>query len=568
MVEITLEKKIFGISLTILILSMLWVSSRPLLYVLLIICMIPCGLSVLYMYSERMRRAVFLWKSFLPIYLEYRLAERKVKQGYFVDQEQEDAMWEALHTKSAPKVKEMILELEGVFYKVGQIYGTRRDFVPDAFHKELKSLVDKCPPKPWELMKPKILKDLDIEISDVFEEFDEKSIAAASIAQVYKGTLKKPFGDIKKVVLKTTYPNGEHITRLDMLSFKLIARLVSPKQLPFINEFAIQVMFEFDLRKEAQMQNIIRETIKDEFPDVIIPRVVPHLVSRGSLVMEFVEGSNMMESLLSMNLTEKRRVLTRLIQLIGRMALIDGRFHGDPHPGNFFWRKDGKICMLDYGQVKEITDAERLKYATLTLTMLIPGRNEKLVANVMRLIGFRSKMDLDHTYAFFANAIFDSVPMANLLIDWRDNQKDPWTFFPSEFVMVMRIGLIMRGLCSLFRLTDISVTKIWAPYAHKVFVQMGKQIPSGLEDVLPAILKAAVPAVRPSPSAASIPSTNASNTNANATTSSNKESTPSNENSKTGSGERAGENTIANDVSSENSKNNSEVDASSETKSN
>ncbi len=67
---------------------------------------------------------------------------------------------------------------------------------------------------------------------------------------------------------------------------------------------------------------------------------------------------------------------------------------GDPHPGNFFYRPhDGKICLLDFGQVKEIDKETRIKFAKLVqlLRADVNYTNDREVANGMRAIGFGSK---------------------------------------------------------------------------------------------------------------------------------------------------------------------------------
>lgn len=81
--------------------------------------------------------------------MRYKKNESKVKAGYYKTQKEEDESWEALHRHHAPIALKLILELEGIYYKYGQVYGGRMDFVPRIWYDTLKVLLGKIPHKPW-----------------------------------------------------------------------------------------------------------------------------------------------------------------------------------------------------------------------------------------------------------------------------------------------------------------------------------------------------------------------------------------------------------------------------------
>src|SRR5688500_3339902 len=99
--------------------------------------------------------------------------------------------------------------------------------------------------------------------------------------------------------------------------------------------------------------------------------------------MEFVEGVPLMGAIYSLDATQQQHLLKRMVQVLGKMALVDGRFHSDPHPGNWFARTDEKICMLDFGQVKEISQKTRKLMSELVM-LLQSDASEKQLADMMR----------------------------------------------------------------------------------------------------------------------------------------------------------------------------------------
>mmetsp|Transcript_29885 Transcript_29885/g.42011 ORF Transcript_29885/g.42011 Transcript_29885/m.42011 type:complete len:483 (+) Transcript_29885:36-1484(+) len=419
----------------------------------------------IYIASERVRRITYLWKVFWPGFIEYKINEFKVNRKYYKTEDDENASWEKLHQKYAPRLLKAILTLEGVFYKVGQVYGSRKDFVPDTYFKHLNQLVDKVPPKPFKIMRPKMESDFGASLEEVFEEFIDEALAAASIGQVYRAKLKD--GEIKDVVVKTTYPNSEKLTRADMKSFLVMARLTSPEQVAFLEEFSRQLMHEFDFRREARMQTLISESLKEEFPDIVIPKVVDRLVKKGSMVMEFIDGYPLMTSLFTLEPSQQHQLIQRMIQVLGKMALVDGRFHSDPHPGNWLiTKKEGKICMLDFGQTKEISQKTRKEMAELTL-LLKSNPSEQQLAAMMRKIGFRSQKDRDITYAYLGQFAFDSNFLPNIMQSWIDiMQADPILDWPGEFAMLSRLGIMLRGMVSLFPNShELRISALWEPYA-------------------------------------------------------------------------------------------------------
>lgn len=297
------------------------------------------------------------------------------------------------------------------------------------------------------IMGKKIGKDFGRPINEIFAHVDEIPVGAASIGQVHIGYLcdtKDPTQRGAKVAIKSSYPDAERITEGDLKTLRLITKWATPEQAEFIDEFADQVMLEFDFRREARMASRIRTCLEKDFPDFIIPRPVDHLVTRGTMVMDFIDGIHLPEAMTIMSTEQMRHIITRITQCLGQGIFIDGVFQSDPHPGNFLiTRATGnsatgeqpKICMLDFGQCKELDGRYRLEIAKFIALYNRDDRTDDDIVTYMRSVGFKTKYDKPETYAFYAKFACDSVYIANPMQKWMEhmNGKHPISFMSPYF---------------------------------------------------------------------------------------------------------------------------------------
>lgn len=78
----------------------------------------------------------------------------------------------------------------GLYLKAGQYIGNLERVLPKEYTDVLKVLQDSGPSLPYDEIKIVVEHDLNTEIDDIFIDFKKESIAAASLAQVHKATLK------------------------------------------------------------------------------------------------------------------------------------------------------------------------------------------------------------------------------------------------------------------------------------------------------------------------------------------------------------------------------------------
>src|SRR3989338_7154536 len=179
------------------------------------------------------------------------------------------------------------------FLKLGQLLSQRPDLVPAEFVQEFAQCQDHVPPFPFEEVKLIIEHELHKPISSVFKHFDEKPLAAASIAQVHKAQL--PNG--KVVAVKVQRPNVEDLITRDLDILFYIAHALEERfpefrpyrPLAIVKEFALWTRRELNFEVEASNAERLREAMKKNV-HVKIPRIYEEYTSPKVLTLEYVEG--------------------------------------------------------------------------------------------------------------------------------------------------------------------------------------------------------------------------------------------------------------------------------------
>jgi ubiquinone biosynthesis protein len=238
-------------------------------------------------------------------------------------------------------MEQAIIKLRGVFVKIGQVFTSRRDWVPVVYYERLKKLTDDVPPLPWFEMKPFIEKSLGKKIEEVFADVDPKAIAAASIAQVHVAHLKNG----KKVALKVQYPNGESIFSFDVDNIQLVAWLSDPEFYEFGKSMRVGLFKEFNFRDEAKYQIQVKKNLRAFRQDVLVPELYLEYCTDKVLVMEFMNGQKVMDYA-NAHPEEIDFLAERISEIFGHMIFIDSLFHGNV-PINYL-HKTQNIFFLKY----------------------------------------------------------------------------------------------------------------------------------------------------------------------------------------------------------------------------
>ena len=269
---------------------------------------------------------------------------------------QED--WELAHRRGAGRLLDAAESLGGTLIKAGQFASSRPDLLPAAYTGELSSLQDRLPPQPAGVIEEAVARELGRPIDEVFSSFDREPVAAASIAQVHRATLR----DGRAVAVKVQYPGIPALIEADLEAlesiFDAIARLEPDVRLqPIADYLRWTLPLELDFGREAGAMTGLRRALGHR-ADVVVPEVVEGMTTERLLVMDFVEG---------VRISDREALLAAGIDL-GRVAITlndafaDGLFrrgvlHADPHPGNLLVRPgpDGpRLVLLDHGLTMDL----------------------------------------------------------------------------------------------------------------------------------------------------------------------------------------------------------------------
>jgi predicted unusual protein kinase regulating ubiquinone biosynthesis (AarF/ABC1/UbiB family) len=269
-----------------------------------------------------------------------------------------EAALERRHIEAAEQIVAALGTMKGAAMKVGQVLsfldvGMVPEEYREEFQRKLGALRDAAPAVTFRDMRKVIEEELGERLSDVFSDFDEEPIAAASIGQVYRATLT----DGREVAVKVQYPGVAAAVRADMQNLGLILRLVKriapgmdPKAIG--EEIRSRIQEELDYELEAQNQRSLSRIFRDH-PFIVIPRVITSLSHERIMVSEYVRGHGF-EELKSYPQEDRDRIGEILFRFYFGCLYRHGQFSGDPHPGNSMLLQDGRLAFFDFGLFKRM----------------------------------------------------------------------------------------------------------------------------------------------------------------------------------------------------------------------
>jgi len=272
------------------------------------------------------------------------------------------------------RLRESFEKLGPSFMKLGQILSLRPDLVGFEYAKELEKLQSRAATFSFEQVEKIIQKEFGRPIGELFKSFEKKAFAAASLAQVHRAVLK----DGTQAAVKVQRPNIEETIKKDIHILFFLAFLLEkyiPESKPLrptqvVKEFAAWTMRELDFKVEATNTERFRYNLKDE-PDIKIPKVYWDLTSQKVLTMEFVDGVKLDEEERLAKMKLSRELLaSNAVKVLLKQFLIDGFFHADPHPGNFFVLKNNIICLHDFGMVGYVSPEMRSEMVSYFMSFI------------------------------------------------------------------------------------------------------------------------------------------------------------------------------------------------------
>jgi predicted unusual protein kinase regulating ubiquinone biosynthesis (AarF/ABC1/UbiB family) len=279
-------------------------------------------------------------------------------------------------------------KLGPTYVKLGQFLSTRADFMPPDYMKALARLQDNVKPAPTEEIEEIITTELGARMSKIFDDFDRKPMASASIGQVHRATLRGG----KTVVVKVQRPNIRELVLNDLDAFEEIAEFLERntdlgKQLMLrttLEEFRKAIIQELDYTREASNLEKLSQNLR-EFEHIIIPSPIHDYCSSRVLTMDYIKGKNVSKlSPIWQTEINGKGLAEELFRAYLKQIIIDGFYHADPHPGNVYITEEGGLALIDLGMTGRVS--EKMRSSLLHLLLAVSeGNGEKAAEHILSI---------------------------------------------------------------------------------------------------------------------------------------------------------------------------------------
>ncbi|HEY9828525.1 MAG TPA: AarF/ABC1/UbiB kinase family protein, partial [Stenomitos sp.] len=310
-------------------------------------------------------------------------------------------------------LKKILIELGPVYVKLGQLLSTRPDLLPSAYIEALSTLQSNVPAVPWEAIQPVLEQALQQPLDQVFTTVQPQAIAAGSIAQVHRATLLNG----EEVALKIQRPGIAAIVQQDIQLIQFLASLAAKTELGqdyelqnLAREFSEALQNELNFKREASYTEELRSNLARgrwfDASKMVVPAIHWALTSETLLVMEWLEGTPLLESRLeglgyaNEPQAERRAITVLLFRAFAQQVYVDGFFHADPHPGNLFYLGQGRVALIDCGLVGRL-DPNTQRVLTELLLAIVEIDAQRCAQLTLKLAESTRSVnmaDLEHDY--------------------------------------------------------------------------------------------------------------------------------------------------------------------------
>lgn len=372
-------------------------------------------------------------------------------------------------------------ELGAAFIKVGQIASTRSDLFPQPIIQELEKLRDCVLPMPFGIVRRVVEDSLQSSLEGVYQEFNPIPLAAASIAQVHEAVLHNG----ERVAVKVQRPFLRERVKIDLEIFQtLVARIEQRtqwgKRYPIrliLNEFSETIKRELDFLNEGKNAEELAKFSRRN-PNLVIPKIYWEFTHSSLLTMEYISGTQL-HKVSEENAYNTPQIARRLSKVLLQQVLLDGCFHGDPHPGNILILPGEKIALVDFGITGYLTRSMR-NQLLLLVSGLVRGNDDKtfrtllqmgIVTNSIDQQGFQADIsDLRHK---LMNSSQMKFSMGESIRDFFEIIYRHGIHIPQEFVLVGKTLLTLEGTLKELD-PSLSLVEQAKPFSRKiVFKNLG-----------------------------------------------------------------------------------------------
>ncbi|MBI1287217.1 MAG: phosphotransferase [Flavobacteriales bacterium] len=354
------------------------------------------------------------------------------------------------------RIRMVCEELGPTFIKLAQVLSNRPDMLPAPLILELEKLQDNVPPFPYEEVKATIERETGKKLEDIFQTFNEKPLATASIGQVHKARLVSG----KEVVVKIQRPGVKEQVYLDLAILKdgvnradrYLKKQGILNAMDMVRSFERSMHKELDYRTEARNLERFRNLYKD-YRNFYIPASLREYSTEKVMIMEFVGGCKISDvaQIRAWGL-DPRKVAENGMDIYLTQIFEFGIFHADPHPGNVLVRKDGVICLLDFGMVGTLMRKDKFAFAGIFVGMAEKDAR-KMALNLKALAvedGIEDmrqlEYDLNELIEDFGSLNVDEASIADTVERLQKIMFDHQIRVPGDVFLIFRAFAILEGI--------------------------------------------------------------------------------------------------------------------------
>lgn len=346
----------------------------------------------------------------------------------------------------AARLRVLLIKLGPSFVKLGQVLSLRSDLLPHELTSELSKLTNQVPPFPYTQAKQIIEKDLEKPLEKLFKHFDKEPLAAASLAQVHKAVLF----DGTKVAVKVQRPGIRHVIEKDIHILAFFARIVE-ERIPewrvyrpifLVREFAETIGRELDFTIEAIHAKRFEEMFSQD-KTIKVAHVFKEYSSKNVLTMELIEGVKLDDEKALMRANIDKKILAQNgVNALLRQVFVEGFFHADPHPGNYFALPGNVFAFIDYGMAGRMMQKDRLELASFFISFLNED-SESAIKHLLHIVDASQSSslasfehDVDDILHEWYGAKLKEVSLAGTFFRIMESGRKNNIYFPSSFAFL------------------------------------------------------------------------------------------------------------------------------------
>jgi predicted unusual protein kinase regulating ubiquinone biosynthesis (AarF/ABC1/UbiB family) len=378
--------------------------------------------------------------------------------------------------RRANQLRQILTDLGPTFIKVGQALSTRPDLIKPDFLDELIKLQDQLPPFSNDIAHRIVETDFGRTPEEIFSFISAEPVAAASLGQVYRARLYSG----EEVAVKVQRPNLKPILCRDLYLMRWTASWLAP-WLPLnlghdltliVDEFGGKLFEEIDYLNEGRNAERFAANFEND-PRIKVPAIYWRYSSAHVLTLEWIDGIKLTDIKRVREAGLDRDELIEIGVTAGLRQLLEfGFFHADPHPGNLFALRDGRMAYIDFGMMDQLE--QEIKETLVDSVVHLINQDYERLANAFVQLGFLTP-DIDirpivpALEMVFQDAIGESVGDFNFktITDKFSEVMYEYPFrVPAKFALIIRSLVTQEGLALTLN-PDFKIVEIAYPYVAR-----------------------------------------------------------------------------------------------------